>query len=123
MAELTDEVIKNLTPEQKQNLSKLYGLLMKEKEIDGKIEKIFQKGFLYQPYKDGLAISVCEDWDDFTVMNAFKSPEEQHPLYREKVEVRKQIRETLKESLRIGLGHLRLIQKGCKEYKVNFKQE
>jgi stress response protein YsnF len=122
MAELTDEVIRNLTPEQKENLSRLYELVMKESQIDEKIRKLFEKGFLYEPHRDGLAISVCEDWDDFTVMNAFKPPEEQHPLYREKVEIRKQIRETLRESVKMGLGYLRLVQKGCKEYKVNIDQ-
>jgi len=123
MAALTDDVLKSLNPQQKQNLGKFYELLMKENQVDEKIRKLFEKGFQYEPYGDGLAISVCEDWDDFTVMNAFKPPEKQHPLYREKMEVKEQIRETLEESIKLSLGHLRLIQKGCKNYKVKRIEE
>jgi hypothetical protein len=118
MAALTDDVIKRLTQEQKQNLAKLYELGMKEKQVDEKIRKIFEKGFQCEPYRDGLAISVCEDWDDFNVINAFKPPEGQHPLYRDMKEVREQIRETLRESLKLGLGYLGIIQRQCKNYQV-----
>jgi len=118
MAALTDEVIKNLIPEQKQNLEELYGLLMEEGRVDEKAIKLFNKGFRYEPHGDGLAISICEDWDDLAVQNMFKPPEEQHPIYREKIERREQIKETLKKSLNLGLGYLGLIQRQCKNYRV-----
>jgi hypothetical protein len=122
MSALTDEVIKSLTAEQKKNLVKIYDLAIREGQVCEKIEKMFKKGFRYEPHGDGLALSICENEDDFRVMNAFKPAEEQHPLYRERNEVRESIRETLRESLKLDLGHLGVIQRHCKNYGVELSK-
>jgi hypothetical protein len=117
MAALTDEVIKSLNPQQKQNLKKLFELAEKEKQVYEKAQRLFEKGAYSEDR--GFSITPCEDWDDFHVINMSKPPEKQHPIYRERNEVKKQIRETLGESLKLGLGHLGLIQRQCKNYQVN----
>jgi len=90
----------------------------KEKEVDKKVQRLFEKGAYSE---DGTSLTPCEDWDDFKVINMFAPPEKQHPLYRRTMEVRKQIRETLRESLELGLGHLGLIQRQCKNYQVKIQ--
>jgi len=115
MAALNENVFNSLNSEQQENLKKILTLAEKEKQVYGKAQKLFEKGSYSE---DGVSITVCEDWDDFHVINAFKPPEKQHPIYREIKEVKKQIRETLKESLELELGHLGLIQRQCKNYQV-----
>lgn len=118
MAELTESLLNSLEPEQLNNLKTLSNLADKEKQVYKNIENLF-KGGSYS--EDGISITPCEDWDDFTVINAFKTPEKQHPLYREIVEVKGQIKQTLEKSLELGLGNLGLIQRQCKNYKVNMQ--
>jgi len=115
MAALTDEVIKGLTPEQKNNLKRLAELAEKEEQVDEKIQRLFEEGAYSE---DGVSLTPCSDWDDFRVINAFQPPEKQHPLYREITGAREQIKETLRESLRLDLGYLGLIQRQCKNYQV-----
>jgi len=117
MAALTEDVLKSLKPEQKDNLKKLSELADKEKQTYDKAEKIFEKG----SYLEDGAIAVCEDWDDFNVINAFRPSEKQHPVYRELMDVKGQIKQTLEESLRLGLGHLGFIQRQCKNYQVRMQ--
>lgn len=116
MAALTEALLNSLEPKQKSNLKTLSSLADKQKEVYEKVERLFRRGAYSE---DGFSITPCEDWDDFTVINAFKPSEKQHPLYREVVEVKGQIKQTLEKSLELGLGHLGLIQRQCKNYKVN----
>jgi len=119
MAALTKDVLKSLSSEQKQNLAKLSELAEKEKHVYEKAQTLFNKGAYSED--GGLSITPCEDLDDFHVINMCKSPEKQHPIYREMKEVKGQIRETLGKSLELGLGHLGLIQRQCKNYQVNIR--
>jgi len=121
MTALTEELLKSLSQEQQNNLKSLYELIMRDGQVNEKAAKLFEKGFQYEPYGDGLALSVCEDWDDLTVANMFKQPEKQHPIYREKREIDGKIKETLRESLKLGLGYLALIQRQCKNYQVDIQ--
>jgi len=121
MAALTEDVLKSLSSEQQNNLKRLYGLIMRDGQVNEKAAKLFKKGFQYEPYGDGLALSVCENWDDFTVINAFKPPEKQDPIYREVMETKRQIKQTLEESIKLGLGHLGLIQRQCENYQVKMQ--
>jgi hypothetical protein len=117
MAALTEDVFKSLKPEQQNNLKRLSELADKEKQAYEKADGLFERG----SYLENGAITICEHWDDFTVINAFKPPEKQHPIYREIMEVKGQIKQTLEESLRLDLGHLGLIQRQCKNYQVNIQ--
>lgn len=115
MAALTEDVLNNLKPEQKSNLKRLAELAEKEKQAYDKAERLFEKGAYSD---DGVSLTPCSDWDDFRVINAFAPPEKQHPIYRELMEVKQQIKQTLEESLRLGLGYLGVIQRQCKNYQV-----
>jgi len=117
MAALTDDVLKSLKPEQLNNLKRLRELGEKEQQAYEKAERLFERG----SYLENGAVTICEDWDDFKVINAFAPPEKQHPTYREIMEAKEQIKQTLGESLRLGLGHLGLIQRQCKNYEVNMQ--
>jgi hypothetical protein len=118
MAALTDEVIRSMTAEQRANLEKLMGLLLEEGKVEEDIQKMFRKGFKYEPYGDGLAISVLEDEDDLRVRNIFKEPEEQDPIYRKRNELRTAIRGTLEESVSLKLDYLSIIKEGRKNYSI-----
>lgn len=121
MAALTEDVLKSLNPKQQENLKRLYDLIIKDGQVNEKAERLFKKGFQYEAYGDGLALSICENWDDFTVANMFKPSEKQHPVYREKREIEGKIKDTLRESLRLELGHLGLVQRQCKNYQVQIQ--
>jgi hypothetical protein len=120
MASLENEYEK-LTPEQKEVIKKLFGLALKEGQVEEKIQEQFKKGFKYEPFGDGLAISVLEDEDDFRVRNAFKETNDQDPLYRERIKIKEDIKSTLGEAVSLNLGYLGIIQRSCSKYNVKMK--
>lgn len=115
MAAITEELLKSLSPEQQNNLTRLAELADKEKQAYEKADRLFERG----SYSEDGCIVPCEDWDDFTVINAFAPPEKQHPIYREIMETKGQIKQTLRESINLGLGYLGLVQRQCENYKVD----
>ena len=114
MAAITEELFNGLKPEQQKNLLKLLDLADKEKIACDKVNELFRRG----SYLEDGAVVVCENMDDLTVINAFKPKEKQHPFYRQLIDVKSQIKQTLEESLKLDLGYLRLVQKQCKNYGV-----
>lgn len=117
MAALTENVLENLTEEQLNNLKRLGELADRETQACKETNDLFRNG----RYMEGGAIVICEDMDDLNVTNMFKSPENQHPVYRELIEVKGEIRNTLEKSLNLGLGYLGLIQRQCANYHVEMK--
>jgi len=116
---MTEELFKGLKLEQQKNLLKLTELADKDRIAYEKANDLFRRGSYVE---DGARV-ICEDMDDLTVTNAFKPKEKQHPVYRELVEVREQIKQTLKESLDLNLGYLGVIQRQCKNYGVELNKD
>ena len=107
MASLTEEVINNLSQDQQNVLYELGQLADKEQKVCEKIDVQLKAGVYSQ---DGFSIGLCEDMDDMIVMD--------HPLLKERKNVKKQISETLKKAIDLDLSYLGIIQRQCKNYGV-----
>jgi predicted secreted protein len=118
MTALTDEDIRNLTPEQKEVLKELFDLEQKERDIFKKIEEFFEKGYFVE--SDGSR-TQCKDWEDFEAINMYRPEGNKHPLYREAIQVGDRIRTTLQKALDKNLGSLDSIKNLCKNYGVRIE--
>ena len=114
MAALTQHALNGMTKDQHALMVRIRDLGLKEKELTDRINKLFAQG----SYPEGGAVVLCEDWDDFRVINMGKTPEMQHPLYREYNELQGQIKGVLIAAQQRGLGKFGIIQRQAANYGV-----
>ncbi|MBW3005095.1 hypothetical protein KY310_04655 [Candidatus Woesearchaeota archaeon] len=104
-----DEFMKTATANQKDLLNKIMVAATKEQDLAKEVNAVYaaaKPGGLHSP--DGISLTVCEDEDDAKIVSLGS---------RMKLEeTRAQIKRYMQEAVKIGMGHLGIINRNYEHY-------
>ena len=103
-----EEFLKDANDKQKGLLSKLVEISTKERELCGKINRVYASRGSGVHSPDGFSITICEDDDDAAIISA-KDKEELEG-------VRRLMKGYMVEAVSLGMGNLGIIRRNYKEY-------